>query len=34
LQGYAVGAPLAPQAPLSAEGKEDVRRALCAIGAL
>ncbi len=34
LQGYAVGAPLAPQAPLSAEGVEDVRRALRAIGAL
>jgi len=34
LQGYAVGAPLAPQAPLSAEGIEDVRRALSTIGAL
>jgi 4-hydroxy-tetrahydrodipicolinate synthase len=34
LQGYAVGAPLAPQAPLSPEGFEDVRRALAAIGAL
>jgi len=34
LQGYAVGAPLAPQAPLSAEGVEDVRRALTSIGAL
>jgi 4-hydroxy-tetrahydrodipicolinate synthase len=34
LQGYAVGAPLAPQAPLSPEGVEDVRRALAAIGAL
>ncbi|HEX5091809.1 MAG TPA: dihydrodipicolinate synthase family protein [Burkholderiales bacterium] len=34
LQGYAVGAPLAPQAPLSAEGAEDVRRALAALGAL
>jgi dihydrodipicolinate synthase/N-acetylneuraminate lyase len=34
LQGYAVGAPLPPQAPLSAEGVEDVRRALRAIGAL
>lgn len=34
LQGYAVGAPLAPQAPLSPEGVEDVRRALSAIGAL
>jgi dihydrodipicolinate synthase/N-acetylneuraminate lyase len=34
LQGYAVGAPLPPQAPLSAEGTEDVRRALAGIGAL
>ena len=34
LQGYAVGAPLAPQAPLSAEGVVEVRRALAAIGAL
>ena len=34
LQGYAVGAPLPPQSPLSAEGVEDVRRALSAIGAL
>ncbi len=34
LQGYAVGAPLPPQAPLSAEGIEDVRRTLLAIGAL
>jgi 4-hydroxy-tetrahydrodipicolinate synthase len=34
LQGYAVGAPLPPQAPLSAQGTEDVRRALNAIGAL
>lgn len=34
LQGYAVGAPLPPQAPLSAEGVEDVRRALAAVGAL
>jgi len=34
LQGYAVGAPLAPQAPLPAEGVEEVRRALAAIGAL
>jgi 4-hydroxy-tetrahydrodipicolinate synthase len=34
LQGYAVGAPLAPQAPLSPEGVEEVRRALVAIGAL
>lgn len=34
LQGYAVGDPLPPQPPLSAEGIEDVRRALVAIGAL
>jgi 4-hydroxy-tetrahydrodipicolinate synthase len=34
LQGYAVGAPLAPQAPLAPEGIEEVRRALAAIGAL
>ena len=34
LQGYAVGAPLPPQAPLSPEGFEEVRRALTAIGAL
>jgi 4-hydroxy-tetrahydrodipicolinate synthase len=34
LQGYAVGAPLPPQAPLSPEGIEDVRRALLAIEAL
>ena len=34
LQGYAVGAPLPPQSPLPAEGVEDVRRALVAIGAL
>lgn len=33
LQGYAVGDPLPPQAPLSPEGVEDVRRALQAIGA-
>ena len=33
LQGYDVGAPLPPQAPLSAEGREEVRRALEAIGA-
>ena len=31
LQGYAVGAPLPPQAPLPAEGIEEVRRALAAI---
>jgi len=34
MQGYEVGAPLPPQAPLSAEGVDDVRRALTAIGAL
>jgi 4-hydroxy-tetrahydrodipicolinate synthase len=34
LQGYDVGAPLPPQAPLSPEGIEEVRRALAAIGAL
>lgn len=34
LQGYAVGDPLPPQAPLSPEGVEEVRRALAAIGAL
>jgi dihydrodipicolinate synthase/N-acetylneuraminate lyase len=34
LQGYAVGDPLPPQAPLSPEGVEDVRRALTSIGAL
>jgi 4-hydroxy-tetrahydrodipicolinate synthase len=34
LQGYAVGAPLAPQAPLAPEGIEEVRCALAAIGAL
>jgi dihydrodipicolinate synthase/N-acetylneuraminate lyase len=34
LQGYDVGDPLPPQAPLSAEGVEDVRRALQSIGAL
>jgi dihydrodipicolinate synthase/N-acetylneuraminate lyase len=34
LQGYPVGAPLPPQAPLSPEGIEEVRRALLAIGAL
>ena len=34
LQGYAVGEPLPPQAPLPPEGVEDVRRALAAIGAL
>jgi 4-hydroxy-tetrahydrodipicolinate synthase len=34
LQGYAVGAPLPPQAPLPPEGVEEVRRALLAIEAL
>jgi 4-hydroxy-tetrahydrodipicolinate synthase len=34
LQGYAVGAPLPPQAALTPEGTEEVRRALVAIGAL
>ena len=34
MQGYPVGAPLPPQAPLSAGGIEDVKRALAAIGAL
>jgi dihydrodipicolinate synthase/N-acetylneuraminate lyase len=34
LQGYPVGAPLLPQAPLPSEGVEEVRRALVAIGAL
>lgn len=34
LQGYAVGVPLAPQAPLPPEGVEEVRRALAAVGAI
>jgi len=34
LQGYAVGEPLPPQAPLPPEGVAEVRRALTAIGAL
>jgi 4-hydroxy-tetrahydrodipicolinate synthase len=34
LQGYPVGRPLPPQAPLPPEGIEEVRRALVAIGAL
>jgi 4-hydroxy-tetrahydrodipicolinate synthase len=34
LQGYAVGAPLPPQAPLAPAGIEDVKRTLAAVGAL
>ncbi len=34
LQGYPVGAPIPPQAPLPPEGVEEVRRVLVAIGAL
>ncbi len=34
LQGYAVGVPLPPQAPLPPEGIDEVKRALTAIGAL
>jgi 4-hydroxy-tetrahydrodipicolinate synthase len=34
LQGYPVGHPLPPQAPLPPEGVEEVRRALAAVGAL
>jgi 4-hydroxy-tetrahydrodipicolinate synthase len=34
LQGYPVGKPLPPQAPLPPEGVEEVRRALAAVGAL
>lgn len=34
LQGYAVGDPLPPQAPLPPEGVDEVRRALTTIGAL
>lgn len=34
LQGYAVGAPLPPQAPLTAAARDDVKRTLQAIGAL
>jgi dihydrodipicolinate synthase/N-acetylneuraminate lyase len=34
LQGYPVGVPLPPQAQLSPEGLEEVRRALVTIGAL
>jgi len=34
LQGYPVGEPLPPQAPLPPEGVEEVRRSLAAVGAL
>ena len=34
MQGYAVGDPIPPQAPLSASGQQDVRKALLAVGAL
>jgi len=34
LQGYDVGDPLPPQAPLSPQGKAEVRAALEAVGAL
>mgnify|MGYP000700433205 CR=1 FL=1 len=34
MQGYAVGAPVPPQAPLSAAGQADVRAALLAVGAV
>jgi dihydrodipicolinate synthase/N-acetylneuraminate lyase len=34
LQGYAVGVPLPPQAPLSPEGIDEVKRTLAAIGAV
>lgn len=34
MQGYAVGAPIPPQAPLSAAGRAEVRSALEAVGAL
>jgi 4-hydroxy-tetrahydrodipicolinate synthase len=34
LQGYPVGTPIPPQAPLPPEGVEDVKGALVAIGAL
>ena len=34
LQGYAVGAPLPPQAPLTAEALADVKQTLIALGAL
>jgi 4-hydroxy-tetrahydrodipicolinate synthase len=34
MQGYAVGDPLPPQTPLPPEGREELRRALQAVGAL
>lgn len=34
LQGYPVGAPLPPQAPLSGEGIEEVKRTLVSLGVL
>jgi 4-hydroxy-tetrahydrodipicolinate synthase len=34
LQGFAVGDPLPPQAPLGAEAQEDVRRTLTGLGLL
>ena len=34
LQGYDVGDPIPPQAPLPIEGVEELKRALSAIGAL
>lgn len=34
LQGFAVGDPVAPQAPLSQAAREDIRRAMQAVGAL
>ncbi len=34
MQGYAVGAPIAPQAPLTPAGQADVRAALLAVGAV
>lgn len=34
MQGYAVGAPLSPQAPLSAQGRAEVKAALERVGAL
>ena len=34
MQGFAVGAPIAPQAPLDEKGRDDVRRILQRVGAL